>query len=77
MTNIYKCKTCGVASSDGEHLCNAEEIQGKYDYCGQDFESEKADMCEPMRDSLRFECDTCGRPAESPDLLCRPTKVHG
>lgn len=76
MATVYKCGSCGVVSREKGHLCESEPLEGKYDYCGQDFEP-VVSMCETMREGLRFECETCGRPAERPDLVCRPTKVHG
>lgn len=77
MGSIYKCSKCGVVTADAGHLCSAEPLEGKYDYCGQDVQNSSTEMCDSMRNSLRFECATCGRPAETPDMVCRPTKVHG
>lgn len=77
MAGIYKCETCGVVSVEPGHLCSAEPVAGKLDYCGRDFDTQDITMCETMRKRLRFECSTCGRPSERPEMVCRPIKVHG
>ncbi|NIQ94777.1 MAG: hypothetical protein GWN87_11625 [Desulfuromonadales bacterium] len=77
MASVYKCETCGVVANEAGHLCDSKQIAGKFDYCGQDFETQNTTMCKSMRKRLRFECSTCGRPSEKPDMVCRPIKVHG
>ncbi len=75
MANTYKCGTCGVITEEQSHLCHPQEISGKGDYCGQSIDAAET-MCQPMLESLEYECSTCGRPAEKSEMICKPVKLR-
>ncbi len=73
MKEIFECGTCGVVSEASEELCSSREV-GKEDYCGS--AGETSEMCGIMVKSLKYECNSCGRPAEDADLLCQPVRAR-
>ncbi|WP_305043260.1 hypothetical protein [Geoalkalibacter sp.] len=70
MTEIHECGQCGVVSEIREQLCHPEERHDKHEYCGS--APERDNLCEPMREHLGYVCGSCGRPAEQPELVCKP-----
>ncbi len=75
MTKTYECGICGVISKEKSHVCNPRTLESRHDYCGQS--GEKAEqMCEPMSSRLEYECTSCGRPAETPEMVCSPGKIR-
>lgn len=73
MTGTYECTNCGVVTSHREDVCNPREMSSRNEYCGEAPAGIET-MCEPMRESLEYECSSCGRPATDPDLICTPAK---
>ncbi len=74
MKEIFECGTCGVVSDASKELCTPRQVRGKEDYCGST--GETAEMCGIMLKTLKYECNSCGRPAEEAELLCQPIKAH-
>jgi hypothetical protein len=74
MKTTFKCDRCGIISEAADHLCQPHELAGKQDYCGQPVK-EAGPICGPMSKSLEYECGSCGRPAEEPQMLCHPAKL--
>ncbi len=70
MTQLYECSRCGVVSHAGEQLCGPEERRDIHAYCGA--APERDAMCADMRQHLAYVCGSCGRPAEQPELVCKP-----
>jgi len=73
--STYKCGTCGVVSDEGGHLCAPEEVAGRSEFCGSGPEK-ISQICTEMDQSLEFQCFTCGRPTDKPDLVCNPTRIR-
>lgn len=74
MKETFECGTCGVVTEVQEDLCSPRPVNGKDDYCGTS--GETSEMCGIMAKSLEYECDSCGRPSESADLVCNPIKAR-
>jgi len=70
MTEIYECQVCGVVSKIRSDLCRPEQQEDLHDYCGTT--TERANICAEVRGTLPIVCANCGRPAEQPDLVCKP-----
>jgi hypothetical protein len=68
MKDAYQCTKCGAITKDSSHLCSAQPVSQKSQYCG----TKSADVCDTKKFS--YECGSCGRVAEQPDLLCKPSK---
>jgi len=66
----YKCRNCGAVTTTPGHLCAPEPVASKSEYCGQ-----SAQPCEPKQQTIQYTCGQCGRAAEQPDLLCKPTRI--
>jgi len=73
MTGIYECTSCGVVTTSREEICNPREISSRNEYCGE-APAGNSVMCEPMAESLEYECGSCGRPTADPALVCAPEK---
>ncbi|MDK2848858.1 MAG: hypothetical protein PWP34_2211, partial [Desulfuromonadales bacterium] len=33
-------------------------------------------ICESMAQHLSYECSACGRPADKPELVCKPVSIR-
>jgi DNA-directed RNA polymerase subunit RPC12/RpoP len=75
MSAAYKCGTCGVISDENSHLCRPEELAGRAEFCGSGPEN-IGQICEQMDQKLEYQCFTCGRPTDKPDLVCNPTPIR-
>jgi hypothetical protein len=75
MISAYKCGKCGVISDQKDHICQPQEVESRAEFCGSGPEH-ISQMCEPMAENLRFQCFTCGRPSEHPNLVCSPTPIR-
>ncbi|BCR06193.1 hypothetical protein DESUT3_32620 [Desulfuromonas versatilis] len=71
----YKCSSCGVISDERDHLCKPEKNASRADYCGSGPEK-ISQMCDQMDQNLKYQCFTCGRPTDKPDLVCNPTPIR-
>ena len=75
MASTYECATCGIVTKEKGHLCNPIKVEGMQDYCGQSSSLRTAMMCAEETQRLKYECSSCGRTAETVDLVCSPRKV--
>lgn len=73
MENTFECATCGIVTQKKENLCNPVEVKSG-DVCGSS-SLQTAMMCAEETRRLDYFCTSCGRPAESADLICSPRKV--
>ena len=76
MKKIFECSTCGIVTENKRHLCKPVELEGQSDYCGQPLGRKTAFMCAEETTRLDYQCRSCGRTAESPELVCAPHKVN-
>jgi len=76
MFSAYKCKTCGAVSKEHQHLCQAEEISSRTEYCATEMLHDSHPGCETMSGQAQFQCEGCGRTSDEPRLLCRPLRVE-
>lgn len=74
MTKLYECGKCGVVSKEQNHLCSPVSFDTMDSYCGAS--SDTSSMCDSIREKAEFTCTTCGRTAESPDLICSSIRLH-
>ena len=74
MAATYKCGTCGVISDESEHLCQAEATS-RAEFCGTGPEG-IGKICAEMDRNLAYQCFTCGRPTDKPDMVCNPTPIR-
>lgn len=73
MGKIYACGTCGVVTRIESQVCAPKEQEDKDQFCG--YSKPRAEMCEPVRETLAYSCGSCGRPAQQPELVCNPLTV--
>jgi uncharacterized Zn finger protein len=75
-TGIYKCKSCGLVTTEKGHLCDPQKIQRAYtcDYCGITV-SNPRHVCKPKVAKFNYVCDACGRVAVEKELLCKPNEI--
>ena len=73
---LYKCKTCGLVTTDKGHLCKPQEVKKAYscEYCGMTV-SNPRHVCKPKVAKLNYVCDTCGRVAVKKEEICKPAKI--
>ena len=76
MAEIYTCASCGTTTTEKGHLCNPTLVEDACDLCSEPVQDARH-ICKPMRSQLEYVCGGCGRPATSPDLVCRPEKMGG
>ena len=70
MKKAYECASCGVVSESKKELCDPELQGGMADYCGTSKKSGR--MCDNMKERGTYVCNTCGRTATQPELVCKP-----
>jgi len=75
MFSNYKCGKCGVVTDNKNHLCKPEPVENKSEFCGSGPDRD-SQICESMAQHLSFQCSTCGRPAEKPELVCKPVSIR-
>lgn len=76
MFSAYKCKTCGSVSKDSRHLCQAEDVHSRAEYCATDMLHDSLPDCQTAQVQVLYQCEGCGRSSDEPKLLCRPVKVE-
>ena len=74
MTKVYECKKCGVVSKEFNPLCSPASVDNMHAYCGAS--SDASQMCDSIQEKAEFTCTTCGRTAESPELICSSIRLH-
>lgn len=75
MNSAYKCGKCGVVSVEENHVCQPEEVVSRGEFCGSGPEH-VSQMCDSMSDRLNFQCNSCGRPTDHPNLVCSPIRIR-
>lgn len=75
MFSNYKCGNCGVVTDNKNHLCKPEPVENKSEFCGSGPDRD-SQICESMAQHLSFQCSTCGRPADKPELVCKPVSIR-
>jgi DNA-directed RNA polymerase subunit RPC12/RpoP len=72
-TKIYKCETCGLATTEKGHLCTPKEVKKAYtcEYCGLTV-SDPRHVCKPRVAKLNYVCVAVGK-----EELCQPKKIKG
>ncbi len=75
MFSAYKCKTCGSVSREHQHLCQAEEVRSRAEYCATEMLHDSHPDCVTMDERPQYQCEGCGRSTDEPNLLCRPVKA--
>ena len=75
-SGVYKCKTCGMVTTEKGHLCNPQEVKRAYtcEYCGTTV-SNPRHVCKPKLAKLNYVCDACGRVAVAKEHLCKPAEI--
>jgi DNA-directed RNA polymerase subunit RPC12/RpoP len=75
MFSRYTCARCGVVSDDKNHICRPEVIDDRSEICASEPKRDGR-ICESMAQHLSYECSACGRPADKPDLVCKPVSIR-
>jgi hypothetical protein len=75
MLPTCKCGNCGIIASDENHVCKPGPMMDKVEFCGSAPDPDSG-MCETMARHLSYKCSACGRPAVSPDLICKPVSIR-
>jgi predicted RNA-binding Zn-ribbon protein involved in translation (DUF1610 family) len=75
-SSVYKCKSCGMVTTEKGHLCAPQEIKRAYtcEYCGITVTNPRH-VCKPKVAKLNYVCDACGRVAVEKEMLCKPTEI--
>ena len=76
MAEMYTCKNCGTTTTEKGHLCNPQPVTDTCDLCSEPMQDARH-LCKPTLQRMAYKCGGCGRPAESPDLVCKPEKIPG
>ncbi len=73
---VYKCKSCGMVTTEKGHLCSPQEVKKAYtcEYCGITV-SNPRHVCKPKVAKLNYVCDSCGRVAVAQRDLCNPVRI--
>ncbi len=68
---VYKCKSCGMVTTEKGHLCSPQEVKKAYtcEYCGITV-SNPRHVCKPKVVKLNYVCDACGRVAVAHRRSC-------
>jgi hypothetical protein len=74
MANVYECANCGTVTTEKGHLCKPVAVEGDCSYCGKPAKDARH-LCTSMREKLDYVCESCGRPAMKPELVCKPKKM--
>ncbi len=75
-SGIYKCKSCGLVTTERGHLCAPQEVKKAYtcEYCGVTVTNPRH-VCKPKVAKLNYVCDGCGRVAVAKEDVCKPTEI--
>jgi len=73
-TLAFICAHCGAVSLDPLGICQVQGKGTKADWCGTPTTSSPV-KCINRINKLRFDCNTCGKLAVNPELLCQPKLI--
>jgi hypothetical protein len=67
---LYTCGNCGTSAEDRNSLSRPTTEEHESKFCGAPADQ----VCDDKRETMRFQCDSCGRVSANAEHLCSPSE---